>query len=121
MKLSRSVSSSQVAETLVRCFPEEGESVRVSLREKYNSLTQRLRHSTVLGTNPGTNPGTSCWLSVNCPSHNSLFTLINVDQTSPFVYEKLPKITFIFLQFSFFIIHSIVISELNTPRRFLIF
>lgn len=79
MKLSRSVSSSQVAETLVRCFPEEGESVRVSLREKYNSLTQRLRHSTVLGTNPGTNPvtnpGTSCWLSVNCPSHNTLFTL----------------------------------------------
>lgn len=28
--------------------------------------------------------------------------LINVDQTSPFVYEKLPKITFMFLQFSFF-------------------
>ncbi|XP_041753988.2 ciliogenesis and planar polarity effector 1 isoform X1 [Coregonus clupeaformis] len=36
-----------VAETLVQAFPEEEESVRVPLREKYNSLLQRLRHCTV--------------------------------------------------------------------------
>ncbi|KAM3874280.1 ciliogenesis and planar polarity effector 1 [Diretmus argenteus] len=36
-----------VAETLVRAFPEEEESVRVPLREKYNSLLQRLRPCTV--------------------------------------------------------------------------
>ncbi|XP_056146963.1 ciliogenesis and planar polarity effector 1 isoform X2 [Lampris incognitus] len=39
---------SMVAETLVRAFPQEEESVRVSLREKYSSLLQRLRHCTVL-------------------------------------------------------------------------
>ncbi|KAF7666285.1 hypothetical protein LDENG_00114050 [Lucifuga dentata] len=37
-----------VADTLVRAFPEEEESVRVPLREKYNSLLQRLRQYTVL-------------------------------------------------------------------------
>uniref|UniRef100_A0A3Q3FV11 Ciliogenesis and planar polarity effector 1 n=1 Tax=Labrus bergylta TaxID=56723 RepID=A0A3Q3FV11_9LABR len=42
---------SLVAETLVQTFPEEEESVRVPLREKYNSLLQRLRQSSVLGTN----------------------------------------------------------------------
>lgn len=39
----------QVAETLVQAFPEEEESVRVPLREKYKSLMQRLRHCTVPG------------------------------------------------------------------------
>ncbi|KAM4634088.1 ciliogenesis and planar polarity effector 1 [Polymixia lowei] len=39
---------SMVAETLVRAFPEEEESVRVPLREKYNSLLQRLKHCAVL-------------------------------------------------------------------------
>uniref|UniRef100_A0A3B5A294 Ciliogenesis and planar polarity effector 1 n=1 Tax=Stegastes partitus TaxID=144197 RepID=A0A3B5A294_9TELE len=34
---------SLVADTLVRAFPEDEESVRVPLREKYNSLLQRLR------------------------------------------------------------------------------
>lgn len=42
---------SQVADTLVRAFPEEEESVRVALREKYNSLLQRLRQCKVLGMN----------------------------------------------------------------------
>ncbi|XP_027137955.1 ciliogenesis and planar polarity effector 1 isoform X4 [Larimichthys crocea] len=37
-----------VADTLVRAFPEEEESVRVPLREKYNSLLQRLRQCNVL-------------------------------------------------------------------------
>ncbi|KAM9820132.1 LOW QUALITY PROTEIN: ciliogenesis and planar polarity effector 1 [Neosynchiropus ocellatus] len=36
-----------VAETLVHAFPEEEESVRVPLREKYNSLLQRLNPCTV--------------------------------------------------------------------------
>ncbi|XP_036450987.1 ciliogenesis and planar polarity effector 1 [Colossoma macropomum] len=36
-----------VAETLVRIFPEEEESVRVPLRDKYSSLMQRLRPCTV--------------------------------------------------------------------------
>ncbi|XP_024236537.1 ciliogenesis and planar polarity effector 1 isoform X3 [Oncorhynchus tshawytscha] len=36
-----------VAESLVQAFPEEEESVRVPLREKYNSLLRRLRHCTV--------------------------------------------------------------------------
>ncbi|XP_044029035.1 ciliogenesis and planar polarity effector 1 isoform X2 [Siniperca chuatsi] len=39
---------SLVADTLVRAFPEEEESVRVPLREKYNSLLQRLRQCNVL-------------------------------------------------------------------------
>ncbi|XP_060918031.1 ciliogenesis and planar polarity effector 1 [Labrus mixtus] len=39
---------SLVADTLVQTFPEEEESVRVPLREKYNSLLQRLRQSSVL-------------------------------------------------------------------------
>ncbi|XP_078126837.1 ciliogenesis and planar polarity effector 1 isoform X7 [Sander vitreus] len=39
---------SLVADTLVRAFPEEEESVRVPLREKYNSLLQRLRRCNVL-------------------------------------------------------------------------
>ncbi|XP_040012827.1 ciliogenesis and planar polarity effector 1 [Xiphias gladius] len=39
---------SLVADTLVRAFPEEEESVRVPLREKYNSLLQRLRQCIVL-------------------------------------------------------------------------
>nr|XP_046231509.1 ciliogenesis and planar polarity effector 1 isoform X2 [Scatophagus argus] len=39
---------SLVADTLVRAFPEEEESVRVPLREKYNSLLQRLRQCSVL-------------------------------------------------------------------------
>lgn len=43
----------QVADTLVQAFPEEEESVRVALREKYNSLLQRLRHCSVLGMNTG--------------------------------------------------------------------
>uniref|UniRef100_UPI003AAFEDE3 ciliogenesis and planar polarity effector 1 n=1 Tax=Centroberyx gerrardi TaxID=166262 RepID=UPI003AAFEDE3 len=47
--------SSLVAETLVRAFPEEEESVRVPLREKYNSLLQRLRHCTVPGEKEETN------------------------------------------------------------------
>ncbi|KAG8010704.1 Protein JBTS17 [Nibea albiflora] len=38
----------KVADTLVRAFPEEEESVRVPLREKYNSLLQRLRQCNVL-------------------------------------------------------------------------
>lgn len=37
----------QVAETLVTVFPDEEESVRVPLREKYTSLLQGLRSSTV--------------------------------------------------------------------------
>ncbi|KAL6472327.1 hypothetical protein MHYP_G00185150 [Metynnis hypsauchen] len=36
-----------VAETLVRIFPDEEESVRVPLRDKYSSLMQRLRPCTV--------------------------------------------------------------------------
>ncbi|XP_068429824.1 ciliogenesis and planar polarity effector 1 isoform X2 [Clinocottus analis] len=39
---------SLVADTLVRAFPEEEESVRVPLREKYNSLLQKLRGCNVL-------------------------------------------------------------------------
>ncbi|XP_008284693.1 uncharacterized protein C5orf42 [Stegastes partitus] len=39
---------SLVADTLVRAFPEDEESVRVPLREKYNSLLQRLRLCSVL-------------------------------------------------------------------------
>ncbi|XP_029921144.1 ciliogenesis and planar polarity effector 1 isoform X2 [Myripristis murdjan] len=39
---------SLVAETLVRAFPQEEESVRVPLREKYSSLLQRLNLCTVL-------------------------------------------------------------------------
>ncbi|XP_054468861.1 ciliogenesis and planar polarity effector 1 [Anoplopoma fimbria] len=39
---------SLVADTLVRAFPEEEESVRVPLREKYNSLLQKLRRCNVL-------------------------------------------------------------------------
>ncbi|CAJ1070587.1 ciliogenesis and planar polarity effector 1 isoform X1 [Xyrichtys novacula] len=39
---------SLVADTLVKAFPEEEESVRVPLREKYNSLLQRLRQCNVL-------------------------------------------------------------------------
>nr|XP_020474269.1 protein JBTS17 isoform X2 [Monopterus albus] len=39
---------SLVADTLVRAFPEEEASVRVPLREKYNSLLQRLRQCNVL-------------------------------------------------------------------------
>eukprot|EP00064_Thunnus_orientalis_P007705 superscaffoldBa00000871_g7727 len=39
---------SLVADTLVRAFPKEEESVRVPLREKYNSLLQRLRQCNVL-------------------------------------------------------------------------
>ncbi|XP_013859180.1 uncharacterized protein C5orf42 isoform X2 [Austrofundulus limnaeus] len=37
-----------VADTLVRAFPQEEESVRVSLREKYNLLLQRLRQCNVI-------------------------------------------------------------------------
>ncbi|XP_056260195.1 ciliogenesis and planar polarity effector 1 isoform X1 [Seriola aureovittata] len=39
---------SLVADTLVRAFPEEEESVRVPLREKYNSVLQRVRQCNVL-------------------------------------------------------------------------
>ncbi|XP_045922847.1 ciliogenesis and planar polarity effector 1 isoform X1 [Micropterus dolomieu] len=39
---------SLVADTLVRAFPGEEESVRVPLREKYNSLLQRLRQCNVI-------------------------------------------------------------------------
>ncbi|XP_070707145.1 ciliogenesis and planar polarity effector 1 [Pempheris klunzingeri] len=39
---------SLVADALVRAFPEDEESVRVPLREKYNSLLQRLRQCNVL-------------------------------------------------------------------------
>uniref|UniRef100_A0A3Q2PYX9 Uncharacterized protein n=1 Tax=Fundulus heteroclitus TaxID=8078 RepID=A0A3Q2PYX9_FUNHE len=39
------------ADTLVRAFPQEEESVRVSLREKYNLLLQRLGQCSLLGTN----------------------------------------------------------------------
>uniref|UniRef100_A0A087YPH0 Ciliogenesis and planar polarity effector 1 n=1 Tax=Poecilia formosa TaxID=48698 RepID=A0A087YPH0_POEFO len=42
---------SLVADTLVRAFPQEEESVRVSLREKYKLLLQRLGHCKLLGTN----------------------------------------------------------------------
>lgn len=42
---------SQVAETVAEAFPQEEESVRVALREKYNSLLQRLKQSNVLGMN----------------------------------------------------------------------
>uniref|UniRef100_A0A3B4XUB5 Uncharacterized protein n=1 Tax=Seriola lalandi dorsalis TaxID=1841481 RepID=A0A3B4XUB5_SERLL len=42
---------SLVADTLVRAFPEEEESVRVPLREKYNSVLQRVRQCNVLGMN----------------------------------------------------------------------
>lgn len=41
----------QVADTLVRAFPEEEESVRVPLREKYKSLLQRVKRGSVSGTN----------------------------------------------------------------------
>lgn len=41
----------QVADTLVRAFPEEEESVRVPLREKYKSLLQRVKQCSVLGMN----------------------------------------------------------------------
>ncbi|MGH0163335.1 UNVERIFIED_CONTAM: hypothetical protein FKN15_048527 [Acipenser sinensis] len=40
----------KVAEVLVKVFPEQEDSVRVPLREKYNCLLQRLMHSTVKGT-----------------------------------------------------------------------
>ncbi|XP_051794635.1 ciliogenesis and planar polarity effector 1 isoform X2 [Acanthochromis polyacanthus] len=40
--------TSLAADTLVQAFPEEEESVRVPLREKYNSLLQRLRQCRVL-------------------------------------------------------------------------
>lgn len=40
---------SQVADTVVDAFPQEEESVRVPLREKYSSLLQRLRKCNVLG------------------------------------------------------------------------
>ncbi|XP_014824963.1 PREDICTED: uncharacterized protein C5orf42 homolog isoform X3 [Poecilia mexicana] len=40
---------SLVADTLVRAFPQEEESVRVSLREKYKLLLQRLGHCKLLG------------------------------------------------------------------------
>ncbi|KAM4532203.1 ciliogenesis and planar polarity effector 1 [Fundulus diaphanus] len=40
---------SLVADTLVRAFPQEEESVRVSLREKYNLLLQRLGQCSLLG------------------------------------------------------------------------
>lgn len=40
-----------MAETVVEAFPEEEESVRGALREKYNLLLQRLRQSSVLGMN----------------------------------------------------------------------
>lgn len=39
----------QVADTVVEAFPQEEESVRVPLREKYSSLLQRLRQCNVLG------------------------------------------------------------------------
>ncbi|KAM8743852.1 ciliogenesis and planar polarity effector 1 isoform 3-T4 [Acanthopagrus schlegelii] len=39
---------SLVADTLVRAFPEEEESVRVPLREKYNTMMERLRQCNVL-------------------------------------------------------------------------
>ncbi|XP_073334518.1 ciliogenesis and planar polarity effector 1 [Pagrus major] len=39
---------SLVADTLIRAFPEEEESVRVPLREKYNTLLERLRQCNVL-------------------------------------------------------------------------
>lgn len=45
------VLSFQVAETLLRAFPEEEESVRVPLREKYKSLLQRVKQGSVLGMN----------------------------------------------------------------------
>lgn len=40
-----------MAETVAEAFPQEEESVRVALREKYNSLLQRLKQSNVLGMN----------------------------------------------------------------------
>lgn len=51
----------QVADTLVRAFPEEEESVRVPLREKYKSLLQRVKQCSVLGMN--TEHLTSLYLS----------------------------------------------------------
>lgn len=48
------VLSLQVADTLARAFPEEEESVRVPLREKYKSLLQRVKQGSVLGTNTRT-------------------------------------------------------------------
>ncbi|XP_028317922.1 ciliogenesis and planar polarity effector 1 isoform X2 [Gouania willdenowi] len=44
---------SLVADALVKAFPEEEESVRVSLREKYNLLLQRLRQCSVLEEEKG--------------------------------------------------------------------
>ncbi|XP_067106459.1 ciliogenesis and planar polarity effector 1 [Osmerus mordax] len=41
--------SALVADTLAGAFPDEEESVRVPLREKYSCLLQRLRHCTVPG------------------------------------------------------------------------
>lgn len=35
----------------MQAFPEEEESVRVPLREKYNTLMQRLRQCNILGIN----------------------------------------------------------------------
>ncbi|XP_056875211.1 ciliogenesis and planar polarity effector 1 isoform X3 [Takifugu flavidus] len=46
--LSELPSLSQVADTLVRAFLEEEESVRVPLREKYKSLLQRVKRCSVL-------------------------------------------------------------------------
>ncbi|MGH0162158.1 UNVERIFIED_CONTAM: hypothetical protein FKN15_049564 [Acipenser sinensis] len=48
LKHSRKIMN-KVAEVLVKVFPEQEDSVRVPLREKYNCLLQRLRHSTVKG------------------------------------------------------------------------
>ncbi|KAI4892113.1 hypothetical protein NFI96_017897, partial [Prochilodus magdalenae] len=45
-----------VAETLVRMFPDEEESVRVPLRDKYSSLIQRLRACTVQTSKQATQP-----------------------------------------------------------------
>lgn len=41
----------QAADTLVRAFPEDEESVRVPLREKYKSLLQRVKQCSILGMN----------------------------------------------------------------------
>lgn len=41
----------QAVDTLVRAFPENEESVRVPLREKYKSLLQRVKKCSVPGMN----------------------------------------------------------------------
>lgn len=63
----------QVVDVLAQVFPEEEESVQVSLREKYNALLQRLRHCTLPG-NGFLHAGETYWKLTrqisDCPHHS---------------------------------------------------